>query len=602
MRIKLFLTAVITLLLSAGCSRPDGKVDAVPCRVKGERNWSFTNPKGDVSVTDEFKHRPTAVIEGRYWAQNDNGYWELYDASAAPVPIVDKEFRYVSNFYGGKAMVAERDKPVSIIDRDGNELVSLEKIGSVTPDQFTYINEGIAVFSVDSVQGVVNFDGELVVPAKYYYVHYPSSGRIIASSDYGIGFNNAEPCDSCPESTITVFDYTGKAVFDISSRKYSLIGDSYINGYLPVGKRDDDDKECWGLLNVNGEEVVAPSSSNRGLPDVSSTHYIFIDDENHYGVKAFDGTVVLKAKYAQARFLSDTRLAVTTSDILEDGEEPEWQIIDLEGNLICGNKFLDVSPVIDGRLFVKLKADRWAIMALDGEIDQEAQQFSEVYFDESQPCFMVASDFIDIAKLISGIGITPYGVDSLTFQSSVRQVLERQARYYSYSNQPHPANYSYTNEVNIFPIVEGEMITETIIFPSNLSHQTFRQEKVIDYVWGNYYWYHMNKIPTGYVFTSDRPSKFSLSFNNYGKLRGKLRTLYNDLVKHFTRYGSVITHNNAATLLDLGNGRTARIVLEPNSVSAVWGKLSEADKSIYSYEGNKEETNSMFADEMEEGY
>ena len=598
-QLKLVFGALAMILIMAGCSKTDGKVEAIPCKLKSEKEWSLTAPDGKLIAAAEYSHRPSAMIEDRYWAQNEDGYWQLYSPSGGLMPVVDREFRYVSNFYGGKAMVAERDKPVSIIDRDGNETISLEKLGSYTPSQFSEINDGLAVFAVDTVQGVVNFEGEVVVPAKYYSVNQPSSGRIIAQENASPAFYSSEPADSFPESQMTVFAYAGQALFKISSRKYSRVGYKFMNGYLPVGTHVED-KDNWGLMNAEGELVLAPSPSNRAILEVSATHFIFMDDDGKYGVKAIDGTTVLKAKYTSARFLSDTRIAVSTSDFEED-DAMQWVVMDLEGQKVCGSKFYDISPVMDGRMFVQVKTDRWTVMSADGEIAADAPQYDEVYYEISQPSYTITSDFIDIPKLIEGVGMSAFGVDSLTFQSSARQALERQARYYSFSNQPHPSNYSYTNEVNIFPTVEGEMISETVIFPSNLSHQTFREEKVIDYVWGNYYWYHMNKVPTGYVFTSDRPSKFSVSFNNYGKLRGKLRTLYNDLVKHFSSFGTVEDHNRAATVIDLGNGRKARIALEPNSVSVLWGKLSGSDTSIYSFDGNREELSSMFADEMEEG-
>lgn len=597
-QMKVIIGAILIAALITGCSKTDGKVEAIPCKLKSENSWSLTTPDGAVSALNEYKHRPSALIEGRFWTQNDDGYWELYADDGKQIPVLDKEYRYVSNFYGGRAMVAERDKPVTVIDRDGNELVDFSKVGDQIPTQFNDVKDGLAVFTVDTVQGVVALTGETVIPAKYYNINTPACNRIIAFEENTMPFYAMAPADSLPECMATVFDYSGEPLFKISSRKYSRIGQLFISGYLPIGTHEGDE-DHWGLVNDKGEVVLAPSESNRAIVDISSTHFIFQDAEGKFGVKALDGSLVLKAKYTAAYFISDTRIAVTTADPDVD-EEYRWSVIDLEGNNISSTKLYDVSPEFDGKLFVKIKPDRWTVMDMNGEIAADAPQYEDVYYELSQPSFLITSDFIDIAKLIEGVGMNAFGVDSITFQSSARQALERQARYYSFNNQPHPSNYSYTNEVNIFPTVEGEMISETVIFPSNLSHQTYRQEKVIDYVWGNYYWYHMNNVPTGYVFTSDRPSKFSVSFNNYGKLRGKLRTLYNDLVKHFSRFGTVTDHNSAATMIDLGNGRNARVALEPNSVSVLWGKLSGSDLSIYYFDGNREELSSMFVDDEEE--
>lgn len=595
------LAAILAIL--TGCSGSKNDYQGFPCKVKGNDNWGMTSPDGRLTVEDEFKHRPSVATCGRYWAQNERGYWELYKDDGKARTVNDKEYRYVSNFYDGRAIVAERDKPVTIINTDGEEVASLAKVGSVEPDRFSDFADGLAVYATDTLQGVVNFEGEVVVPARYYTVNTPACGRIVAIEDSNMGFYSYDydmARDSVPESTATVLDYSGKAIFKISSRKYSQINMTYIRGYLPVavsGKNQDEEPQ-WGLLGPDGDVVVAPSKANGHITDVVATHYIYEDSENRYGLRTMEGETVIKPKYTMARFIDEKHLAVTRS-AFEDGQDMEWEIIDLQGERTVDRKFLEVSPVFGSHLFVKTREDRWAVITPDGEMDDNQPVFTDIYFDVLEPSYMVASDHIDIAKLIEGVGMTADSMDSLTFQSSALQALERQSRYYSSTNKPHPANYSYTNEVNIFPTVEGEMVTATVIFPSNLSHQTYRQEKVIDYVWGNYYWYHLNKIPTGYVFTSDRPSKFSVTFNNYGKLRGKLRTLYNDLVKHFSAYGSVTDHNSAASLIELGAGRTALVALEPNSVKVVWGKLTAADKALYSYDGNREEMSSMFADEDE---
>lgn len=583
----------LAVLLFSACGTPAGDYEAFPCKIKGGDDWGFVSADGAVVVAPEFSHRPSPVTCGRFWAQNSRGYWELYSADEHPVTVGDKEYRYVSNFHKGHAIVAERDQPVTIIDVDGNEVASLARIGSLQPKHFGDFNDGLAVFSSDTVQGVIDFNGDVVVPAKYYSINTPADGRIIAHDSRSFSFFTTENADSTEESVATVFDYNGEKLFTVSSRTYNRIGDRFRNGYLPVGVHDGD-KESWGLMDLNGEIAVRPDPSNRSITDVAGNHYIYCDDSGRYGMKSIGEGVVMKAKYTYARFLGAEHIAVNEA---EDGDDPEWVILNLDGSKAVAKKFMDVSPLFGDHVFVQVREDRWQVITLDGEMAADQEQFSMIDYASLIPCYYVESDHIDIDALVSGVGMDANTMDSITFQSSVQKTLERQARYFSSTNKPVASNYSYTNEVNLFPTVEGEMISETVTFPSNLSHQTYRQEKVIDYVWGNYYWYHMNKIPTGYVFTSQTPSKFAVTFNNYGKLRGKLRTLYAALVKHFSAYGQELDSNNGATLVDLGNGRSARITLEPNSVSVVWGKLSAGEKSIFSYAGNKEDLKIQFADE-----
>lgn len=589
----LSIVSFLVLALFSSCSKSSDTYEAFPCKVKGNDDWGLVKPDGKVLVAGEFSHRPSPVSCGRFWCQNAKGYWELYKADEHPSTVNDKEYRYVTNFYNGHAIVAERDQPVTIIDVDGNEVASLAKIGSLQPNQFNDFNDGLAVFSADTVQGVVDFNGEIVIPAKYYSVNKPSDGRIIALDSRSMAFSMWEDIDSLEESVATVFDYKGEKLFTISSKKYNRIGDGFINGYLPVGIHEGE-KDSWGLMNAMGEIVVRPDASNCMISDVAGSHYIYSDDSYKYGLKSIETGTVIKAKYSGAFFLGENHIAVNEA---EEGDDPEWLILNLDGTKAVAKKFMDVSPLFGDHVFVQVRDDRWQVIKLDGEMDADQDQFSKIEYMSLNPCYFVTSDHIDLDALIERVGMNANTMDSITFQSSVRTVLERQARYYSSTNKPVAANYSYTDEVNLFPTIEGEMVSETVTFPSKLSHQTYRQEKVIDYVWGNYYWYHMNKVPTGYVFTSKSPSKFTVTFNNYGKLRGKLHTLYSSLVKKFLAYGTEDNSNSGATLIDLGNGKSAVIALESNSVKVMWGNLSASEKSIFSYDGNKEDMKVSFAED-----
>lgn len=593
---SLAFAVVLALLLSA-CVGNSVDYQALPCRLTDGADWVMVRPDGTVVSEKGFAHRPSLARCDRFWSQNEQGYWELYKLSDQAERVVNKEFRYVTSFYDGRAIVAERDKPVTIIDTDGNTLVLLDSIGSLEPRQFRDFNDGLAVFEADTLQGVVSYKGELVVPAKYYYIDTPNSGRIVAFDSAAMNLMYSATPDSVPPFAATVFDYNGEVIFTVKSSTFNLIGTSFSGGYLPVG-RTDGETESWGLIDAQGEVVLSPSPSVNSIEEVRGTHFVFVDPEGNSGVKSLDGSTVIKPKYSGIRFLGDNLLAVGEA---RDGNI-EWNVVTLAGEKVIPMTLSEVSPLMqDKYLFVKVDNGRWTLFDAEmGEPVADAPRFADVFCDPSEPSSTVSSDYIDIPALIKGARMTANSLDGVTFQSSVQHALEVQARYFSYSNKPQPANYSYTNEVNIFPTVEGEMLSETVTFPSNLSHQTYRQEKVIDFVWGYTYYYHINKIPTGYTFTSDKPSKFTVSFNNYGKLRGKLRQLYNELVSHFAAFGSVNTHNGGATVIDLSNGRTAVVYLEPNSVSVKWGNLSVDDRTIFTFDSNKEELTSMFAEDDSE--
>ncbi len=603
----LVFVAVMALAVAAvSCSGSGDSYTGFPCLLKGEKQWSIITSDGEIAVSEEFSHRPTLVCGDRFWAQNSKGYWELYRADDGMARLVtDREFRYVSYFHDGRAMVAERDKPVSIIDRDGNDILSLDRIDGKSPDSFTDITDGLAVFTADTLSGVVNFKGEVVIPPKYFSILPPASGRIIACDRNHVTFMIDMESDSAsvPESVMDVYDYAGQKLFSIRSSRYQRTGLKFMDGYLPVATVKDG-VESWGLMNADGEIALEPSKKIAGIESVCGQYFIYRDSEGLFGVKKVaDGETVIKAVYTLAEFIDENRLAVTKTDLATAYEEPSLTVVNLEGERLSDRKFFFISPAFNGHLFCQTKEDRWIIADCDGnELEDVHSVITDVFFDtEAVPSYAVMSDAINLDKLLDGIDMSANGVDGMTFQSSVHQVLERQARYYSWSNKPVASNYAYTNEVNIFPTVEGEMVNIAAVFPSNLSQQTYRKEKVVDYVWGNYYYYHTNNVPTGYVFTKDSPSRFVVTFNNYGKLRGKLRSLYSMLVTRFSKYGSVVDSNSGATLIDMADGRKALVVLESNDVKVSWGRLPASECSISGFDGNKENAAGDFWDVETDG-
>ncbi|MCM1348539.1 MAG: hypothetical protein NC338_03935 [Firmicutes bacterium] len=550
------------------------------------------------------KHRPTLAAEGRFWSQNDNGYWELYKLDKEYSKASDKEYRYVTNFTGGKAMVAERDCPVTVINTDGKVLATLDSVGGKPVDFFSNINDGLAVFNVDTLQGVTDYSGRQIVPAKYFFIGMPKCERILAFDHFGEVFF----ADSGPESenasgekvssTVSVYDYSGNKVFNINSSKYHRVATEFTGGYLPVGIVQGEDI-YWGLVNTEGELVLKPNSAVRYIQEVRGNNFIYVDSEGNTGVKALDGTTVLKPRNGDVRFLNDELLAVSTYSE-SDVDGPQWNIVDLSGSKMTPKKYWDVSPVFGKYLFVQTDNTQWTVLeAASGEIPDDAPKYTSVYFSFAEPNDVLKSDHINLTELIEGVRMTPFSVGNVTFQSSVESVLKAQARYFSYSNQPQPENYSSTDEVSIFPTIAGELICETITFPTTLSHQTYREEEVIDGYYGWFYSYHIDRIPTGFAFTSEKPAKFQVLFNNYGKLRGKLRPLFNDLVKHFSQFGSVEDNNGSATVINLGDGHQAIVALEPNSVKVLWGNLSFSDTMLSPYAGNSEELKSSFAEDDE---
>ena len=600
-KIYYLMLAVFALAL-AGCKN-DGPADIEYFPFQSEPNgkWGMMSPDGKVLIESEFKYAPTVATDGRFWAMNDKGYYELFTTDKTPKKI-GEEYRYVSNFYNGRAIVTQRDHPASIIDRDGKLLVDLNKIEGKTPSYIFSMSEGIAVYMTDTVCGAINYDGEVVIKPKYAYISMASDGKIIARDRGFTLFDMEDLPDSVPEAFSTVYNYKGEELLKISNRKYCEIGSRFYGDYLAVSKKIDGEN-VWGIINVKGETVVPVSKKYKSITQINENGFIYYDESSKYGMCAFDGSTLVRAKYDYLSFVDKEILAGTIFPE-NDAEnlESRCELVGINGTVISKRKYMSIEDYIPTgykSAIVCIAENHYSL------IDRKGERVSDVpdiaYASAYVNSYSVLSDYVDVPALLDNIGFSDDGLDSLTFNSSVRSVLDRQARYFSYTNKPKAEDYASVRTVNIYRTLDGLAFTENINFPNTLAMQTYRQEKVIDYVdyYWNMYWYHMRNVPTGHQFRSINPSSFELNFDNYGALRGKLRPFYTHLASRFKKMGTVEDENDAAILVRLNNGKKAAVWLDEHEVKAVWGNLNSEQMNIGIHAGNKEKLS--VEDVLEEG-
>lgn len=147
--------------------------------------------------------------------------------------------------------------------------------------------------------------------------------------------------------------------------------------------------------------------------------------------------------------------------------------------------------------------------------------------------------------------------------------------------------------LNMYQTKDGHSYSCEVQYPSALSTQTFTQKQVIDFVYGNRYWYHMQSVPSGYTFNNITPTWFKISFSSYNYY-GHLRTLYKELAKYVKSWGTVDDSNPGATLMTLKNGHNLVVALTENEVFLKWGKLNQDDKWIGQYSSNSEKLQSTY--------
>lgn len=592
---RLLPAVVLTVVLFACGKRQDG-FEALPCREKSD-GWMLM--RGDGTLIDaKFDHRPSTVREGRFWVRNEEGYWQLYgcDDNDKVAKISDKEYRTVSNFFNGTAFVAERNCPVSVIDKDGTTKVVLDTVGGAVPYQFLYPTDGMLTVVIDTLRGVIDSRGETVVPVKYGDIGPVAHGRILASRNVKLDAGEFDFTNAPAEASVMAFDYQGNLIFKLAKGKYDLVASSFLGEYLPVGNIVGDDT-AYGLLDGEGREVLPLDKDVHEIVDVRGNSFIYeyydSKGKSKSGVRSVkDGAIIIAPRYDRLFYLDHDHLCAGVSE--SDASGIAYSIINLKGEVTAPGKYLDV-VTLDGRtLFAQTAPQSWDVIDYQGNVRSDSPRLTALYTGSFVDAVLF-SDYIDPVKLIQLSQITPYSLGKITFGLSAREVVAMQG-----GSVMIPAAYKSTDEFNMFPIIDGELVSETVFFPGPIGIETYREEQVVDFTLGFKTWYRTERVPTGYGFSQEKPRCFRIAFNNYGRLRGRLRLLFNELVKHFSTFGNVADHNGGATVVNLGGGKKAVVMLKPNSVEAIWGDLTVNELAIHPYKGNVEQLSDMFADEGEE--
>ncbi len=611
---NLILGVAAVLLLAACGGTPEADIEYVPFQEAKDGSWGMMAPDGKVLFDGQFKQQPMPATCGRFWVPNDQGYYELYKADKKPRRVNETEYRHVSQFYDGRAFVAERDCPVTVIDTSGKTLVTLDTIDGREPDCLGDFYEGTASVRIDTLQGVVNDRGKLIVPVEYTIVGPMSSGKVVACKGYPfffygheeMGFGLDELVDisdsvaAKPVGTADIYDSKGNILFTVSNKDYAVVGQKFLGDYLPVA-REVDGEMHWGLLDAKGETALAPQPKVRQIAAMRDGLFIFVNEVGHYGLMSLQGETLVRPQYKGLAFACDNML-IATEEAPDTDRGMACKLIGTDGANVT-KAYTNIYPFLPSAMkyaFVKVGPGNYGIIDRKGErVTGVPDIYSVVLpwdtdFDGpseqwDMPSGWMQSDYIDVQAFVDKLDITADGLDGLTFSSSPQQALEVQASTFSFNNKPSASDYTATSTVFIYRTVGGESVSENVKFPQTLSTRTYSSRQVIDYVdyYYGWYWYHIEKVPKGYVFRSMTPSTFEISMSNYGKFRGKLRLLYRALSAKFKGWGDVEAENNNAVLVKLSNGKQAIVYLDSNNVTARWGSLGKK-VSVDEYANSRE--------------
>lgn len=609
--------ALVALCCLVSCEKSDSKVEYIPFRSEEDGKWGMISTEGKVLFENEFHNVPTYVTDGRFFVQNQDGFWEMYTAEEKPERIGD-EFRYATPFSDGVAMVTPRNGAISIIDTKGNVKVELKKLeGKSITQAYAFVGK-IAPVMCDTLQGVVNTTGETILPPLYTDLKITQDSRIIAS-DYDYVSTHTF-YDTIPlKGKQLIFDQNGKQMYQLDMNKYfSIVSEGVTDKYITVCKRDLVEKTEgsgkdkftykspeweYSIIDYNGKTIVGPSKQISTILAVRGDYYIYVNEDNLCGVKKIDGTDIIKPEYNGINFIGSDYLATEKNGDESNEYKSTFKLYNLQGEQVTHDVYSGIAGnrtyrAIAGKdIFVCSDEDEWNLVDEKGsKVDGLPKIFAMVPYSSGD--YVLTSDEIDYPKFLKKVDITADSMGDFTFNTKPQQAIVLQQKTWGWNDdksqsKPKPSDYTSMSTLNMYLTKDGHSYSCEVQYPSPLSTQTFTQKQVIDFVYGNRYWYHMQSVPSGYTFNNITPKWFKISFSSYNYY-GHLRTLYKELVKYVKSWGTVDDSNPGATLMTLKNGHNLVVALTENEVFLKWGKLNQDDKWIGQYSSNSEKLQSTY--------
>lgn len=547
----LTLFAVILLLPLNSCSGGSGrsKVEYIPFRETKDGQWGMISPDGKVLFREEFDNEPTFAREGRFFVRNDKGLWEMYTTEAKPKKI-GGEYTSASSFDNGSAVVVEADKPVKIINTDGETIKTLDRIDNKVVELVNPLYSGLATFmTADSLIGALDSKGNCIVEPNYIALQRGNGFFLAVPAKYRKAFRENEGLKGVK---VSVLDADGKEICQLSGDKYKNI--RAVNDKI-VASQERDGKTVWSILDTKGNQLFKGGAKVDNILDVEGENFTYRNGE-HVGLMNIKGETLIRAKYSDLTFDEDGLFIASTR---KGSEGYQCKIIDSEDKQVGSDTYSNLYQfrAFDGQHAIAEQNDNdYVLIDREGKILPKLPDMVEIGLSDGD--FEIKSNYIDYTALLDALKLQTQGVDGVSVGEQASSVIARLAGKGLLTNgtDEHPASdpywYDVRNVISYKKKVNGIEVQFMVKFDDYPSRGEFA---------GNGYQYAWNDAKT---------TVCSAIFPNTDKLEGKTDHLYHTLTKKFAALGKVLKENNGAKLFDLGNGKRILVGRDESKVIVIW--------------------------------
>ena len=322
----LIFSVVLIPLLSACGNKGDVRYIAVKMSEKSQ-SWSIVDTQdGNVLADDEYSHKPSAIIDGMYFVENDKGLYDFYSVDDVNHTVAEG-FKDVTYFNNGVAVVSKDDDGLSLIDNTGQIVAKLS--GSIKRAS-GFENDFAIVENEDGKMGYINTKGEIAIKMSYDIAEpFSEDGfAVVGKKDVDAGIIKYE-----------IINTKGEKLFGFSSEKYSEPISQFVNGSIAVKG----EKEII-YLDESGGKMLKAGDIEKGEYGFYNGMTIYADG-NNYGIKDEAGAKVINAKYEYLEPVKNGNFIAKKDD--------KYMLIDSEGQKLTSDKYDDMEMINETRFIVK---------------------------------------------------------------------------------------------------------------------------------------------------------------------------------------------------------------------------------------------------------
>lgn len=544
------LLAVASCVLAVGltsCESNDSKVEYLPFRSSENGSWGMMTTKGEVLFEEEFKRKPSAPVNGRFFVEDKDGDYEMYTVEATPQKVGNKYMR-ICPFTEDVTLAVEHNQRIKLIDKDGNEVATLEKARGKNITSATTFHEGLSIFRTEDGCGCIDTKGDIVIAPIYRTIEACSEGIMLTITNKDYEEDN---------NIVTAIDKSGNKLFTIRRTKYYPNANMFKHGRLPIvyvpEDENEEDRKC-GFIDTKGDIIFDLSKKYSNIIDWNDETFIFTDGEG-MGLSDYKGTTLLRPKYDRLIYAGHSLLWAGT----EGDNGWRFKLIDEEGKEVSSDTYRDMTKFFGEYAAVQVSEKRWALVDKKGnevedlpsirEISQ--RDIDEAIFgqEDGHYCTRVYSDFLDVDAIIEAANLTSEGCGIWTIEQTPQQIIRAwQEETGDYEKAVEPQNFTGCDKLTYEKEAEGVEIDFKVYYAGYMAYCNY------DYYGNTYKW------------ETEKPKYVSVKFSG-SELEGKTSQLYSKLLTIAKDYGSIYKAGKTKALISIGSDSGLYLVDDGSSVT-----------------------------------